>query len=525
MAVRLGDLRAVWGVALAAAAVRVALVWGLDLYADEAYYWTWSLRPATGYFDHPPMVAWLIAISSAVIPGEAGVRILFVACGGLAVVFAALVARELSDDRRAPLGAALLAAAAPLLTLTGALALPDAPVEAAYAASTWLLARARGRRWLWAGVAVGLALLSKHTAALLAPALLLLVAWDRELRRELATPWPWAGAAVAVAVFLPNLWWNATHGWVTIAFQLRHGFGGTPSWRTFLEYVGGQLGGPGPVLLPLATWFLVRASRSSADAGTPGAAGRPEAGAAAARPPSGPVPRADPSARVSAARRVAVATLFPFAVTTLSALRGPVEANWAAFAYPGLAGAAGAALSALRPGLARGLLAGSVALGVAAASVFAYEVRHPTFAPVDSPLVARFRGWREFATRARDAVDRACASVGNPPGCDAADPFVFTDGYQEAAALAYYAGWRRFGRALARPSQLDLWGATPPPGSPFVTLAVGPVPDTSGWFRAEGRGPTRPFEVRLKGQRMHRAEVTAYERYLGPVPRAGHDLH
>src|SRR5512137_392085 len=242
---RRGDLRRVWAVALLAAAARVALVAGLDLYGDEAYYWWWSLRPALGYFDHPPMVAWLAALapSSA---GELGLRLPFVACGALAVVFAGLVARELSDDPRAPAAGALLAAAAPLLTLTGALALPDAPVEAAYGAATWLLARARGRRWLWAGVAVGLALLSKHTAALLAPALLLLVAWDRELRRELATPWPWAGGAVAVAVFLPNLWWNATHGWVTIAFQLRHGFGGTPGWRSFLEYLGGQLGGPGP---------------------------------------------------------------------------------------------------------------------------------------------------------------------------------------------------------------------------------------------------------------------------------------
>ena len=32
----------------------------LPLSADEAYYWLWSLHPAFGYFDHPPMIAWLI---------------------------------------------------------------------------------------------------------------------------------------------------------------------------------------------------------------------------------------------------------------------------------------------------------------------------------------------------------------------------------------------------------------------------------------------------------------------------------
>jgi hypothetical protein len=30
------------------------------VHPDEAYYWTWSLEPQLGYFDHPPMIAWVI---------------------------------------------------------------------------------------------------------------------------------------------------------------------------------------------------------------------------------------------------------------------------------------------------------------------------------------------------------------------------------------------------------------------------------------------------------------------------------
>jgi len=482
------DLRTVWAVALGAAAMRILLVWGLDLYADEAYYWLWAQRPAAGYFDHPPMVAWIIALSSAVVPGEVGVRILFVACGALAVVFAALIARELSEDPRAAAVGALLAATSPLLVLTGALALPDAPVEAAYAAGTWLVARARGRTWAWAGVAVGLALLSKYTAALLAPALLLLVLWDPELRAELRTRWPWVGAAVSVAFFLPNLLWNAAHGWVAIAFQLRHGFGGSPTVRTFLEFLGGQLAGAGPVVLAAGAWFLARA-------------------------------------RTSAARRVAAASLVPLLVTVLSALRGPVEANWGALAYPGLAGAAAAALVAARPRAGRALLGASVGLGLLAAAVFAYEVRRPTFAPVDSPLVERFRGWKEYAREARAAVDRACAGLGSPAGCSGADPFVFPGGsYQEAAELAYYAGWRRLGPAQGRPSQLDLWDERPGPGAPFVVLASGEIPPPPWLFRAEGQGRPEAFEVRLQGQILHAGRVVPFARYLGGVPRRARGL-
>lgn len=477
------SLRAVWAVAVLAALLRGLAFGGLELYTDEAYYWLWSLRPALGYYDHPPMVAWLIGLSRLAVPGEVGVRLLFLACGGLAVAFAGLAAREISDHERAPLWAALLAATAPLLTITGSLALPDAPVEAAYAAATWLLARARGRRWAWAGVAVGLALLSKFTAALLAPALFLLVAWDRELREELGTAWPWLGAAAAVAIFVPCLVWNAAHDWVAIRFQLGHGFRDGGSASGFFLYLGALLAGAGPVALAAGLLVLLRA-------------------------------------RTSPERRVAAATLLPLAVTVYSAMRGPVEANWGALAFPGLAAAAGAGLARLRPALARGLVTASVALGVAASGLYAFEVRHPRLIPPTAPAVERFRGQADFGRQARAAAASACASIGNPAGCDPADPFVFTSTYQVASQLAFYAGWRRFGPAQSRPSQLDLWRDRPPEGSAFLYVGpAGPLAEPIRVFRAEGEGRPVTFQVRVEGVVVRTGGVTPFASFLGPRPR------
>lgn len=472
------SLRAVWAIAIVAALLRALAFGGLELYNDEAYYWLWSLRPAFGYFDHPPMVAWLIGLSRQAVAGEVGVRLLFFACGGLAVVFAGLAAREISGDPRAPVWAALLAATAPLLVITGALALPDGPVEAAYAASTWLLARARGRRWLWAGLAVGLALLSKLTAALLAPALLILVVWDGELRRELRTPWPWLGAAVALALFLPCLAWNAAHDWVAIRFQLWHGFRGGGSLPDLLGYLGAVLGGAGPVGLAIGV-------------------------AALARP------------RSSAERRVAAATLVPLAVTLYSALRGPAEANWAALVYPGLAAGAGVGLTRLRAGPARKLVAASAALGVAVAAFYAVEVRWPRIIGPAEAAVERFRGRAEFAREARDAAARACAALGSPAGCDPADPYVFASDYQYAAQLAFYAGWRRFGPVYRRPSQFDLWAEPPPVGSPCLYVGHGGLPpEPLRAFRAAGEGQPVAFDVRVSGQVIRTGEVTPFAHFL-----------
>jgi len=479
-------MQIVWAIALGAAAFRFLLFRGLDLYADEAYYWMWAQRPAAGYFDHPPMVAWLIRASSGILPGEPGVRILFVLCGALAVVFAALIAREMSDDPRVPAVAAALAATSPILMLTGGLALPDAPVEAAYACATWLVARARGRGWIAAGVVVGLALLSKYSAALLAPALLLLVLLDPELRRELRTPWPWLGGAVAVLVFLPNLLWNATHGWVAIHMQLRHGTAsGGATLRSLLEYLGGLLGGAGAVALPLGLWRLARG-------------------------------------RDTFTLRVAVATMVPIAVTALSSLRGPVEANWAALVYPALCGAAAVELTRLRPAWSQGLLAFTVGLGMIAGVGFGLEVRNPNLIPPDSEVMKRFRGWPEYAAKARVAAGLACGAVGDPGGCGPDDPFVYTSSYQEAASLAFYAGWTRFGPAAERPSQLDIWDAEPRPGDAFLTVGI--IPEEKRLFVADGPGPTATSEVLVKQTVLHQIEVAAWRNWERALPRRGTDL-
>ena len=38
----------------------------LNLYADEAQYWRWSQDLAWGYYSKPPMIAWVIYVSTAV---------------------------------------------------------------------------------------------------------------------------------------------------------------------------------------------------------------------------------------------------------------------------------------------------------------------------------------------------------------------------------------------------------------------------------------------------------------------------
>src|SRR5262245_47110199 len=65
------DDRQTWRIVLALTAaltaVRLVILAAspLELYPDEAQYWLWSRTLAFGYFSKPPMVAWLIAATTA----------------------------------------------------------------------------------------------------------------------------------------------------------------------------------------------------------------------------------------------------------------------------------------------------------------------------------------------------------------------------------------------------------------------------------------------------------------------------
>jgi 4-amino-4-deoxy-L-arabinose transferase-like glycosyltransferase len=50
----------------------------MEIMSDEAYYGLYAANPAWGYYDHPPMIALLIRISSFIFSGNLGIRFMTV---------------------------------------------------------------------------------------------------------------------------------------------------------------------------------------------------------------------------------------------------------------------------------------------------------------------------------------------------------------------------------------------------------------------------------------------------------------
>ncbi|MDE1992395.1 MAG: glycosyltransferase family 39 protein [Rhizobiaceae bacterium] len=203
--------------------LRLLFLGQIDLLPEEAYYWNYSRHLDIGYLDHPPMVAWIIWIGTWLFgTNEFGVRVGAFFAWLATAIFAALLTRNLFGNRAA-LISCLLISVMPFYFLSGFLMLPDAPLTAAWAGTLFFLERAlignKRAAWLGAGLCFGLGMLSKYTIALLGPAALLFMLLDPRARRWLMRPEPYVAALIATALFSPVIYWNATHDWMSFAFQ------------------------------------------------------------------------------------------------------------------------------------------------------------------------------------------------------------------------------------------------------------------------------------------------------------------
>jgi 4-amino-4-deoxy-L-arabinose transferase-like glycosyltransferase len=204
--------------------LRLLVSAGIPLTEDEAYYRLWAQAPALGYFDHPPMIAWWIWLGRSLIGDTAlGVRLL-PSLGCAVTTFLIFdLACVLGADRVTARRAAIWYNATLLVAAGGFLAVPDAPATLFWIASLWCIARAETGRgapwWVGAGVAAGLAALSKYSALFLGPGVFLWLVVRPAGRESLSRPWPWVALAIGLAIFGLNVGWNAQHDWRTFTKQ------------------------------------------------------------------------------------------------------------------------------------------------------------------------------------------------------------------------------------------------------------------------------------------------------------------
>jgi len=257
---------------IVAAILNLVLLTRFPLAPDETYYWQWSRHLDLGYYDQGPLIAWWIRGSCLVFGDTAfGVRFGIVLAALATHLFAYLLARDLCGENIALLSL-IPSILTPLALAGGFIATYDPLVVLFWAAAMYFASRAlffdSQRAWLGVGISFGLGLLSKHTMLLFIPCLLVFMLALPEYRRRILRPEPWLALLVAVIVFLPNLWWQTQHGWMTIRhlFLLTGKGLDQPFGRRLGDFVGSQVFLNSLLLFFLmvaAVWWTGRNGRKS----------------------------------------------------------------------------------------------------------------------------------------------------------------------------------------------------------------------------------------------------------------------
>ena len=195
----------------------------LNIMPEEAYYWNYAQHLDFSYLDHPPMVAWLIWLSTSLLGNsEFSLRVPALIASIIAAIFMFRLTVNLCD-RAAAFRSVLLLALLPIYFGVGFFMTPDAPLYAAWAGCLYFLERAliagERRAWWGAGLCIGFGMLAKYTIALLGLGALTFVLFDRRSRQWLLRPQPYFAALLGMVLFSPVLFWNMSNGWASFRFQ------------------------------------------------------------------------------------------------------------------------------------------------------------------------------------------------------------------------------------------------------------------------------------------------------------------
>jgi hypothetical protein len=185
--------------------------------ADEAYFILWGRSPALGYYDHPPMVGWMLAPLAAISDAPWLLRLPAVLAPPLAAlgVLAALRGWFGRDHDTANLAA--LAVLLVPMNVWNVLVTTDTPLVLFSVASVLVFARAArsgSNGWFFiSGILLGLAFLSKYFAVLLGLAYLV---WAIVSKNPKAFLFVFLGG---LPFGLLNLYWNLNACWCNVMFN------------------------------------------------------------------------------------------------------------------------------------------------------------------------------------------------------------------------------------------------------------------------------------------------------------------
>lgn len=245
-----------WILTAITTALRLSVIGKLGLTVDEAHYWVYSKFLDLSYYDHPPMIGYVIKFFTDIFGiNEFAVRLPSVIIFVITSWLFFLCIKKIFNERIAFIGIVLINVL-PVFSFLGAVVtIPDSPLSLFWILSFYLfiniIETKEKKYWYMLGVTVGLAFLSKYTAVMIYPSIILFLICSKENRFWFLKKEPYFAMIISFIIFLPVVIWNIQNNWASFGFQLQHGFGKSLpsfSFTLFGRSIGAQAGYVSPFL-------------------------------------------------------------------------------------------------------------------------------------------------------------------------------------------------------------------------------------------------------------------------------------
>ena len=188
-----------------------------ELIYDEAYYWYYARELAWGYFDHPPMVAFMIFLGEFFFNGEIGVRLMscILSIGTLFFVWDCIDGAK--KYQYIP-HFFLLYFSITLLNAYGFFTLPDTPLLFFLALFLWTYKKFLDQQGILYALILGFTMAclmySKYHAALI---IIFVILSNIKL---LKNKYAWIALITSLIVYLPHLIWLYDNEFVSIVYHM-----------------------------------------------------------------------------------------------------------------------------------------------------------------------------------------------------------------------------------------------------------------------------------------------------------------
>ena len=206
--------------------VKIILANLLELGNDEVYYYTYALQPDWNHFDHPPMVGWMIRLSTLNLSwlSDLSLRLGSIICSFLASILIFETGAIIKNERAGFIAALFYNLSIYTSIIAGLFVLPDSPQLLFFTASIYLMVKwvvqpglFKKAEWILLGLCIGMATLSKvHGLFLWAGFGAFLIFHQSKTFKQ---PLLYIAGIISLLCLIPIVYWNIQNDFITYTFH------------------------------------------------------------------------------------------------------------------------------------------------------------------------------------------------------------------------------------------------------------------------------------------------------------------